>query len=159
MSWIIVLLLILGGLTLLVLELLVVPGTTVVGVVGFILMAVGIWQSYVLYGTLIGSLILLATLIVSVVGFYLSLKSSTWKMAMLNKSINSKVNQDSVKLKVGDTGETTSRLNPMGKAFINNDFYEVTTFGDYLDSQTYVSVVEIKGTKIYVEPVLKEKIS
>jgi membrane-bound ClpP family serine protease len=157
MSWMIVLLLIIGGLSLLVLELLVVPGTTVVGVIGFILMAVGIWQSYVLYGTLIGSLILLVTLILSVGGFYLSLKSSTWNKAMLHKSIHSRVNQESNKLKVGDIGETTSRLNPIGKAFINNDFYEVSTHGDYLDSQIDVQVMEIKGTKIYVEPIKKEK--
>lgn len=151
MSWVIILILIIGGLSLLILELLVVPGTTVVGIIGFILMAVGVWQAYVEYGSFIGTLVLLATLIISVGGFYMSLRSKTWKKAGLNKSINSKVNTDAQKLNIGDIGTTTSRLNPMGKAFINNDFYEVSTNGDFVDNDEKIKVVSIQGTKVMVE--------
>jgi len=151
MSWLIILLLIIGGLSLLILELLVVPGTTVVGIIGFILMAVGVWQAYVVFGSFMGTLVLLATIILSAGGFYLSLRSNTWKKAGLEKSILSKVNTDAQKLKVGDQGTTTSRLNPMGKAFINNDFFEVSTFGDFIDNNVSVKIVAIEGSKVMVE--------
>jgi len=151
MSWVIILLLIIGGLSLLILELLVIPGTTVVGIIGFILMVVGVWQSYVVYGNFMGTMVLLATLLISVAGFYMSLRSNTWKKAGLNKSIASRVNTDSQKLKIGDIGTTTSRLNPMGKAFINNDFYEVSTNGDYLENDQEIKIVAIDGRKVIVE--------
>lgn len=153
MSWVIILLLILGGLILLIVELLVVPGTTVVGIIGFILMAVGVWQAYAVYDSFMGTMVLLATLLLSVGGFYISLRSKTWEKAGLNKSINSRVNTDSAKLQLGDEGTTISRLNPMGKAFINNDFYEVTTNGDFIDNDQPVKIISIDGNKVIVEKV------
>jgi membrane-bound ClpP family serine protease len=157
MSWLIILLLIIGGLSLLILELLVVPGTTVVGVIGFILMSVGVWQSYAVFGSFTGTLVLISTLILSVGGFYLSLRSNTWKKAGLEKSILSKVNTDAQKLSVGDEGITTSRLNPMGKAFIKDDFFEVSTFGEFIDNNIPVKIVAIDGNKVMVEKSQAEK--
>lgn len=151
MSWLIILLLILGGLVLLIIELLVIPGTTVVGIIGFILMVVGVWQAYIVYDSFMGTLVLLATLLISFGGFYLSLRTNTWKKVGLNKSIVSKVNTDSQKLQIGDVGTTTSRLNPMGKAFINNDFYEVSTNGDFVDNDEEIKIVAIDGNKVFVE--------
>jgi len=156
MTWLIILILLIGGLTLLILELLVVPGTTVVGIVGFILMAVGIWQSYALYGTLWGSLILLATIIIASIGFYISLQSKTWDKAMLNKSIDSKVNTDAQKLHIGDIGKTISIINPMGKAIFNNEFYEVSSLGDFIETDQSVKIIGIDGIKVLVELYLPE---
>jgi len=157
MTWLIILILILGGLLLLILELLVVPGTTVVGIIGFILMAVGIWQSYILYDALWGSLILLATLIMASLGFYLSLQSKTWNKAMLKKSIDSKVNTESKDLQLGDLGKTISIINPMGKAIFNNQFYEVSSLGDFIETNQDIKIIGIEGTKILIEPLIPEK--
>ena len=150
MTWLIILILLIGGLILLILELLVVPGTTVVGIIGFILMAVGIWQSYMLYGAVWGSLILMSTLVLASIGFYLSLQSKTWNKAMLNKSIDSKVNTESQKLHIGEKGRTVSIINPMGKAIFNNEFYEVSSFGDFIETDQDVKIISIDGTKITV---------
>lgn len=150
MSWLIILLLIIGGLSLLILELLVIPGTSVVGIVGFVLMVVGVWQSYVVFGSFMGTMVLLATLLVSLGGLYLSLRSRTWKKAGLQKSIDSRVNTDSAKLNVGDEGITTSRLNPMGKAYINEEFFEVSTHGEFIDNDCKIKVVSIEVNKVFV---------
>jgi len=150
MSWIIIFGLILSGLILLILELLVVPGTTVVGVVGFILMAVGIWFSYTNYGTTAGSLALVSTGIISVTAVYYSLKSNTWERAKLHASVDSKVNTEADKLNVGDIGQTISRINPMGKAVFNHEFYEVSSFGELIDEEKEIKIVDIVGSKITV---------
>ena len=150
MSWLIILILLLGGLILLLLELLVVPGTTVVGVIGFILMSVGIWQSYIEYGWIWGSMILLLTLLISLGGLYYSLRSNTWNKAMLKTSINSKVNTDAVALAVGLEGITTSIINPMGKAIFNNKFYEVSSYGEFIEAEKEVKIVAIDGNKIFI---------
>ncbi len=150
MSWLIILILLLGGLILLLIELLVVPGTTVVGIVGFVLMSVGIWQSYVEYGWIWGSVILLITLVISLGGLYYSLRSNTWNKAMLKTSIDSKVNTEAIALTVGTEGLTTSIINPMGKAIFNNKFYEVSSYGEFIETDKDVKIVEIDGNKIFI---------
>lgn len=49
MSWTVIIVLILVGLLFLLLEALVIPGTTIVGVIGFVLIAIGVWQSYAIH--------------------------------------------------------------------------------------------------------------
>jgi len=145
--------LILVGLLLLIVELLVIPGTTVVGIVGFIVMCVGVWQAFVNFGAGAGSLVLIVTLVISAIAVYLSLRASTWNKAMLHTAIDSKVNTKAAKLNIGDTGKTVSRVNPMGKASFNHEFYEVSSFGDLIDENTNVRVVDVEGSKILVEKV------
>lgn len=153
MSWTVILALILVGLLFLILEILVVPGTTVVGVVGFILMAIGIWQTYVVYGSSKGHWVLAGSVVLTLGALALSLRSKTWNRAMLHAEILGKTNvYDAEKVKVGDTGKAVSRLVPMGKAFINDDYYEVRTSGEFLDQETEIVVTKIEHNKIYVKP-------
>ena len=153
MSWIIILVLIALGIIFLLLELLVIPGTTFIGIIGFISLALGVYQTFVIYGTSWGIFALIGTSIVSIIMLVLSLRSKTWKKAMLSTSINSKVNQESDNFKIGDEGSSISRLTPMGKARFGNEFVEVSTFGDFLDPENSIRIVEIKNNKIFVEPI------
>ncbi len=153
MPWIIILVLIALGIIFLLLELLVIPGTTFIGIIGFISLLLGVYQTFVIYGTSWGIFALIGTSILSIVMLVLSLRSKTWKKAMLSTSINSKVNQESDNFKIGDEGLSISRLTPMGKARFGNEFVEVSTFGDFLDPETSIRVVEIKNNKIFVEPI------
>jgi len=150
MSWLIISLLIIVGLVFLILELLVIPGTTVVGIIGFILIASGVWQSLT-YGISAGLITFVITLVLSVIAVYLSLRSNTWNKAMLHTSIDSKVNTESEDLNIGDIGQTVSRINPMGKAVFNNQFFEVSSYGSMIDENKNVKVTEISSNKVMVE--------
>ena len=66
----------------------------------------------------------LIILIISIVMLVLSLRSKTWKKAMLSTSINSKVNQESDNFEIGDEGSSISRLTPMGKARFGDEFVD-----------------------------------
>ncbi|MBU2649998.1 MAG: hypothetical protein KKA81_03610 [Bacteroidetes bacterium] len=152
MVWLIIRILIFIGLAFLVLEILVIPGTGIAGILGFALMGVGIWQAYHVYGSTAGHLTLAGTFILSFVTLFLSLRSKTWKRISLKREIDSRVNViDEMKIHPGDEGKTTSRLAPMGKAFINGDFYEVSTTGEYLEQGTEIIVEKIDWNKIYVK--------
>lgn len=153
MPWIIILVLIALGIIFLLLELLVIPGTTFIGIIGFISLALGVYQTFVIYGTSWGIFALIGTSIVSIVMLVLSLRSKTWKKAMLSTSITSKVNQDADKFKTGDKGRSISRLTPMGKARFGDEFVEVSTFGDFLDPEMNIRIIEIKNNKIFVESI------
>jgi len=152
MSWTLIAVLIFIGLLFIVLEILVIPGQGLFGVLGLIIMGVGIWQTYESHGTVAGHIVLASSFTASVVSLVLSLRSKTWKRMMLNTKIEGKVNLvDAQKIKVGDVGKSVSRLVPAGKALFNNEFYEVHTHGDFIDPQKEIEVISIDHNKIIVK--------
>jgi membrane-bound ClpP family serine protease len=152
MHWLLIASLIIIGLVFLVLEILVIPGVGIAGVIGFLLIAVGVWQSYSVYGTIAGHLVLAGTFILTVLALFISLRGKTWRKLALSTSIDSKVNViDHELIRKGDSGKTVSRLAPMGKAQINGEFYEVSTNGDFIDQQTEIVVEKIEYNKIIVK--------
>ena len=151
MHWLLIASFIIIGLIVLALEILVIPGG-IAGVIGFILIAVGIWQAYSGYGMLAGHLVLAGTVVLTVITLVLSLRGKTWRKLALSTAIDSKVNViDHELIKTGDTGKTVSRLAPMGKALINGEFYEVSTNGDFIDQQTEIVVEKIEYNKVIVK--------
>ncbi|MDA3906684.1 MAG: hypothetical protein PF484_11470 [Bacteroidales bacterium] len=156
MPWIIILVLIALGIIFILLELLVVPGTTFIGIIGFISLALGVYQTFIIYGTNWGIFALIGTSIFSIAMLVLSLRSKTWKKAMLSTSIDSKIDHVKKKIHIGDEGISISRLTPMGTARIGNEFIEVSTFGDFLDPAKKIRIVEIKNNKVFVEIIIQE---
>ena len=152
MNWILIATFIIIGLIFLALEILVIPGVGIAGIIGFILIIVGVWQTYAGHGMMAGHLVLAGTFVLTISTLVLSLRGKTWRKLALSTAIDSKVNViDEENLKPGDTGRTVSRLAPMGKALINGEFYEVSTNGDFIDQQTEVVVLKIDHNKIIVK--------
>lgn len=152
MTWTIIAVLIIVGFLFLLLEILVLPGTNIAGILGFALIGIGVWQAYAVYGGVAGTITLGATLLLSFIALYYSLKSKTWKKAALNKEIDSKVNVINVdKIKVGDTGKAISRINPMGKALVNGEYFEVKSQGEFIDEGSEIEVTKIEYNKISVK--------
>ncbi|HRZ78135.1 MAG TPA: NfeD family protein [Bacteroidales bacterium] len=153
MSWTIIIALILAGLLFLVLEILVIPGTGVVGIAGFALVVFGIFESYHAFGTTAGHYTLITTILATVGALYFSLKSKTWKRLALNKNIEGKMNVvDEESIHPGDRGRTISRLAPMGKAMINGAIVEVQSLTGFVDEEKEVTVVKVSSHKILVKP-------
>lgn len=155
MFWLVVVTLILIGLAFLLLEILVIPGTGVAGIVGFILLGIGVWQAYTYYGEVTGHWVLAATILGTVAVLAYSLRAKTWRRVALKSEINSRVNIiDEEKLKPGDTGKSISRLVPGGKAVFGAEYVEVRTMGDFIDQDMSIVIEKIEDHKIFVK--LKE---
>lgn len=151
MTWTLIILLISIGFIFFLLEILVIPGTGVAGIIGFLLIAVGIWQSFEIYGVKSGALTIAGTAIISSILLYFALKSNTWKKASLKTSIDSKVNiVDKSELQIGDEGLSISRISPMGKARFKNKYYEVKTNGEVIDPENKIFILKIENNQIYV---------
>ncbi|MDD3875961.1 MAG: hypothetical protein PHT69_05035 [Bacteroidales bacterium] len=152
MAWSIIFVLIFAGLLFLVLEILVFPGTSVVGIIGFILLVIAVYSAYTSHDTIYGHYTLAACFGLTFLTLYFSLRSKTWNRFMLKKEIDGKVNTiDTELIKVGDIGKTSSRLAPMGNAYINNEIYEVSTRGEFIDQEKEIIVIKIELNKIYVK--------
>jgi membrane-bound ClpP family serine protease len=151
MSWILIIILIVLGLLFLLLEILVIPGITFAGIIGFGLLFVGLWQTYVSKGIIAGHITLGSTVLVTILILYYSFKAGTWKRMALKSTVDGKIDQlEGLNINVGDTGLSVSRLAPSGKAMINNDIIEVHTFGEFIDQEKEVKVISIKNNKIIV---------
>ncbi len=152
MTWLIVLSLIIAGIIFLLLEILVVPGSTVVGLFGLALVIGGIVVSFNHYGVEVGIFTLAGALIASLLGIGIALRSNTWKKAMHSSSIDSRVNVvEADKVLKGDEGISITRLNPMGKALIKDEYYEVTSKDNLIAENTPVIIVKVEGNRIIVK--------
>ncbi len=143
------------GLLTLVVEIIFVPGTTVVGLAGFLFMAVGLGLAFYYFGETTGWGVLGGTAVVSAVVIYYSFKSNLWKRFSLRNTSDSKVNEGlTAGLAEGQTGVTVSALRPVGKAELGNRLFEVKTAGDYLEAGARVKVVKILSNQIIVESIV-----
>jgi membrane-bound ClpP family serine protease len=147
-----IILLILIGMLLFVVEFLLVPGVTIAGIAGFILLVGAIYFGYNSLGTPDGHYILAGTVFISILTIYFSLRSRTWKKFMLDSRIEGKVSSYAEdKVKVGDEGKTITRLNPMGKVLINGEFLEAKSTGPYIEQNKKIKVVNIKDFRVTVD--------
>lgn len=150
--WAVIAILILVGLILLALEIMVIPGVGIAGILGFLLMAEGVWLAYSKEGTAAGNITLIITVLVSAISMVVMLRSKTWKNAQLKTFVSGKVRTlDDMNLKVGMCGETTSRCAPMGKAVFGDNHVEVDAGTVYLKTGTPVEIIRIKGNKIFIK--------
>jgi len=139
------------GVLFLLLEILVIPGTTLAGIVGFGLLFVGIWQAYSSKGITEGHITLGSTLVITVTSLYFSFKAGTWKRMALKTTIDGKMDQIAgMSISEGDSGITVSRLAPSGKAMINDGIIEVHTYGEFIDQEKEIVVISVKDNKITV---------
>ncbi len=150
--WTIIITLILVGLLMILLEILVIPGMGIAGILGFALMAVSVFLSYSRLGTPQGHYVLAGTIVLNLSFLALALRSKTWNRLMLNKNVDSRVNLfDESGIKVGDQGTTISRCTPGGKALINNEFYEVHARSEFIDEDEPIEVIKVEHNKIFVK--------
>ncbi len=153
MSLFAIVLLIILGVFLLLVEFLVVPGITVAGIGGVLLIITGIYLSYALHGIAAGNYVLLGSVLFMVVSLYFSLKSRTWRKTMLESTLDGKVNTfDLSIIKPGDTGKAVTRLGPMGKVEINGVLYEAKAGDIIIDAETDITVVKVLSDKLIVKP-------
>jgi membrane-bound ClpP family serine protease len=152
-----IVLLILLGLLLLLIEFAVIPGVTIAGIGGFLLLAASVYIAFTKFGTGVGFITLTVVLIAAPAMIYYFFKSRTGKKMILNSKIDGKVEAvDEDKIKVGDIGKAIGRLAPMGKAKISGVVVEVQSTGSFIDHNTEIKVLKIHTNKIIVEPLNKD---
>lgn len=152
-EWITVIALILFGEMLIVAEIIFVPGTTLVGVLGFVFLIIGIGLSFHYFGNQIGWISSGGAVVASGLVFYYSLKSNVWGRFALKSSIRSKVNEGELDgLAPGQEGIALSALRPVGKAEVGGRTVEVKTLGGYVTTGTKIKIIQILSNQIIVEP-------
>ncbi|MGE3824067.1 MAG: NfeD family protein [Bacteroidia bacterium] len=151
MSLTAIILLIVLGVVFILLELLIVPGSTFVGVIGAVLMIAGIWFVFSKHGTQAGVYVLAGSIGLTLLLVYIGFKTNTWKKFTLETKLHGKVNTfEHAELNVGDSGKTISRLAPSGKALINGNYVEVHTQGEFINENTDITITKRTENKLFV---------
>lgn len=154
MDWLTIALLLLFGLLFLVAEVIFIPGTTVVGLIGFALLAAGVWFGYRDLGSSTGHILLVTSLAATGILVYIGLRPRNISRVALNDVNNSHVRD--VRLPdvlPGTVGRTLSALRPAGTVLFEDNRREVTTRGEYVAAGKEVRVLRIEQNRIVVESV------
>ncbi|MBD3266915.1 nodulation protein NfeD, partial [bacterium] len=149
--------LVLVGLLLMFVELFV-PGG-IVGIIGGLLMAGGIYLSFQDYGPTTGVLVLtaciLATITVAILAFKFLPRTFMGKWLILGDSTSKETGYHSDSYLddnlVGKEGYAESGLRPSGIAMIDDDRIDVVTEGEYLAPKTRIKVIRVDGNRVVVE--------
>ena len=151
------------GIGLIVVEIFVIPGFGVAGIAGLVLMlGSGFYMLKSAYelemAVLSLSLTILSTLALAVVALYTLPKTRAWKHFILATEMGAELGyhsagDDDFQGYVGKTGRAHTPLRPAGTILIGNKRLDVLTSGDFISSESLVTVVAVEGSKIFVEAV------
>jgi membrane-bound ClpP family serine protease len=152
MTLTIIILFILIGIFLIWLEFFIVPGITVAGIGGTVLLLGGITYAYAELDRMSAHVILLSTFLLLGLVLVISFRSNTWNKTALTTKVEGQIEGiDEAKIKIGDIGKTISRLAPMGKVMVNGEIVEAKSKLGYIDEKEEIVVLDIYSTNILVE--------
>ena len=149
------------GIALIVLEVFVIPGFGVAGIIGITLMLGSVFfvfkNAYEL-GTAIQwlSLSVILTCTMAILAAWMLPKTQTFQRFALPTVMTADMGYHSAGSEdfqryVGQTGIALTPLRPAGSARINNKRVDVITEGDFIARDTTVKVLEVEGAKVFVE--------
>ncbi len=157
MTILIILFLIFLGILLLLLEFVVIPGITIAGIGGVILLGGSVYLAFDTYGVLAGIITLAFVIIAVPIVVYRLFESRGGKKMLLNSEIDGHVDKiDDQLIRVGDEGITLGRLAPTGRVKINNLSMEAKSATGFVDQYVKIKVIEVYRTQVLVEPINQE---
>ena len=157
MTILIILFLIFLGIILLLLEFVVIPGITIAGVGGVILLGASIYLAFKTFGVLAGIITLAFVAIAVPIVVYRLFQSRAGKKMLLNSEIDGHVDKiDDQLIRIGDEGLTLGRLAPTGRVRINDLSMEAKSATGFVDQNVKIKVIEVLKTQVIVEPINQE---
>lgn len=143
------------GTILLLIEIFVVPGVGISGILGVIALGGGCYLSFNC-GMHIGMIVTGGVIVMIIILITVALRKETWEKLALDTQIDFSAGQDASKIAVGDHGITITRLAPMGTARIGDMTMEVKSWEGFLDPGLDIVVERIEDNIIYVRPLIPE---
>jgi membrane-bound ClpP family serine protease len=139
------------GLILLLAEVLFVPGTTIVGILGMIVSLAGIAYAFISFEPVVAWWITGVAAILNLAAIIYGFSSGVWNRFSLKSAIEGGTFDGRTEgLQVGMPGHTISDLKPVGKAMIDDKIYEVRSSGGFISVGTEITIIKIENNTIIV---------
>lgn len=144
--------LIIAAVILFLVELFVIPGISIAGILAGGCIIFANYYAFAFMGTTAGIITLAISAVACVGSLVWFMRSKMLDKIALKKDITSKVDRSAEdRVKIGDTGVTTTRLALIGYAEINGDIVEVKSTDGFLNEKTPIIVTRITDGVILVE--------
>ncbi|MCA9531348.1 MAG: hypothetical protein KC543_14565 [Myxococcales bacterium] len=140
------------GLTLLGLELFVIPGFGVTGVLGLAALGVGTALAYTDLGPVWGMLSGLLSLAIVVAAVIIIPRTRVGRRMVFEQSSRDVRAYPTHAVSEGQRGVTVTPLRPTGVARFGAQEVDVVSDGEYIDLGVWVLVVRLEGARVVVEP-------
>ncbi|KEO74847.1 NfeD family protein [Anditalea andensis] len=144
--------LLLIGLLLVLIEIIFVPGATIVGLLGILFSALGVIYAFITFGESTGWYALGGTILVNLIVLIFGLRSNVWERLALKDTLHSRSHDDRLLgLEVGQKGKTISDLKPYGKAMFNDKIYEVKSENGFISPDTEIYIFKLESNRIIIK--------
>ena len=152
MELFIISILILLGALLLTLEVALIPGFGLTGILGVIAMLGSVSYAFWAISALAGWLTIAIVILVLVVLIFWTIYGKSIDKVALKENINSTVKSaEAQAVKVGDTGVAVTRLALVGEVDFGDKIVEVSSASGFIEENMPVCVVRIEGGVIFVK--------
>lgn len=141
---------IVAGMLFLAVELFIVPGFSVPGIAGVLLLAYAVYRAYSTFGFTGASVTVLIGGAASFLMIYWALKSRALKSFSLEETQKGSHAGNVHSELLGKTGRALTDLRPAGTAEFEGQRYDVVTDGEYIDELVDIEVIAIEGSRIIV---------
>jgi membrane-bound ClpP family serine protease len=143
--------LLLIGLILLLIEILFIPGTTVVGIFGFLVSGAGIFFAFLNFDYSVALGITGISLVINFGAVWYGFSSGVWKKFSLKSTQSGGAFDGRTDgLEVGMKGLAVSDIKPYGKASFNELWVEVKSESGFIEVNSPVTIIKIENNKISV---------
>ncbi len=150
--WIIVLVVL--GFTLLITELILLPGITIAGVISFCCLCAAAAWTFAAYGLMWGFIGLGIIVLILIILLKIFFKASTWKRVALSTDLPDSIDVPISELcELGAQGSALTRIAPMGSVQINGKVFEAKALTGFIDPGTKVRVTGFENQNIIIEKI------
>lgn len=154
MDILIIIVLIVAAVILFLVELFVIPGISIAGILAGGCIIYANYYAFAYLGVTGGFVTLAVSAVACIGSLVLFMRSKTLDKLALNKDITSKVDRTAEdRVKVGDTGVAVTRLALIGNAEIDGNIVEVKSMDGFLNEKTPIVVNRIFNGTIMVEKI------
>ena len=144
--------LLLTGLVLLLVEILFIPGTTVVGILGFLVSLAGLAYAFLNFDYSLALWITGGALVLNFGAVWYGFSSGVWKKLSLKSTQKGGAFDGRLDgLAVGMAGLAVSDIKPFGKAEIQGEWYEVKSETGFIEVGSAIVISKIEHNKITVK--------
>jgi membrane-bound ClpP family serine protease len=140
------------GLILLLVEMLFIPGTTIVGILGFLVSLAGIAYAFITFDSNTAIWIAAIAVIANLGAVWYGFSSGIWNKFSLKSSIDGGAfDGRTAGLEIGMIGKAISDIKPYGKVLLGDIIYEVKSEEGFIEVGNNVEIIKIENNIILVK--------
>lgn len=157
LPWVYAIGLLIVGFVLILLEVFVIPGMNIFGILGFGTVCIGVLFAYRRLGP--GPAVIIGTLAIAGTAalVWALIRNRAWQHMVHDETTDraSGYNSapDGLAQRQGETGTAVTPLRPSGRGRFGEDVLDIVTQGSFLDPGVRVEIIEVHGNRIVVEEV------